>query len=187
MMNDPEIASWQREWREPSDQLPDLKKKIKRQDRRGQLQAGLVGALLILSLIGVWAFQTSLSRGFATGAWFSCLIMGVYVWRARRGTWKPATQTTAAYLGLLHKRAVAKQRIVQFAFRFLLATTVLYAGFLAWRWKHSDLGAIVLAGLTGELFFLHYMEGKRRREVDATQQLLESSVQSSQTFEERQA
>lgn len=188
-MIDPELASWRREWHEQAEQLPNLKKKIKRQDRRGILQAFLVGALLVLSLIGVWHFQTSLSRGFATGAWFSCLIMGVYVWRARRGTWKPAAQTTEAYLVLLHKRAVAKQKIVQFAFRFLLTTTLLYAGFLAWRWKHfSAVSAVVLVALTGELFLLRYMERKRQRQVDATQKLLQSSAEDFQTpFGERQA
>jgi hypothetical protein len=187
-MIDPELASWQREWHEQSEQLPDLKKKIKRQDRHGMLQAGLVCALLIVSLVAVWHFETSLSRGFATGVWFSCLIMGVYVWRARRGTWKPAAQSTAAYLGLLHKRAVAKHSIVQFAFRFLLATTVLYAGFMAWRWEHfSAIGAGVLAATIAELFYLHYLASKRRREVDATQQVLFSAENSKDLSGERQA
>lgn len=179
-MIDPELASWQQEWRAQSEQLPDLKKKIERQDRRGMLQASLVGALLILSLATVWHFGTSLSRGFATGAWFSCVIMGVYVWRARRGTWEPASQTTAAYLALLHQRAVAKLKIVQFAFRFLLVMTFVYAGFLTLRFKHfSAMSAVVLATLVGELFLFRSIERKRRRQVEATRKMLLSVEESS--------
>jgi len=188
-MIDPELASWRREWHQQPEQLPDLKKKIRRQDRRGLLQAGLMGGFLIFSLVAVWHFETSLSRGFATGLWFGCLIMGVYVWRVRRGTWKPAAQTTAAYLVLLHKRAVAKHSIVQFAFRFLLTTAVLYAGFVAWRWKHLSVeGAVVLAAIIAELFYLGYVARKRRREVDATKKLLQFSAENSKSAsQERQA
>lgn len=180
MTIDPELASWQRQWHEPGEQLPDLKQKIKRQDRRSVLQLCLVSAFLISSLVAVWHFETSFFRGLATGAWFSCLVMGAYVWRARRGTWRPAAQTTADYLALLHRRAVAKQRIAQFAFRFLLTATLLYAGFVAWRWRHFLWASVaVLAAMTAELFFLRHMEKRRKRDADATRQLLQSSAENS--------
>jgi hypothetical protein len=186
---DTELANWQREWRQQTEPLPDVRKKIRRQDRQTMLAIALACVCMVLSLVAVRRLHTAFFSGLASGLWFSCLMMSAYVWRVRRGTWKPAAQTTAAYIKLWHERAVARQRTARFAFRFLLVAILLYAGFAAWDWKEfSAKGVLVLAGTTAELFFLDYIARKKKQEVITTQKMLESSRESSEvTFEGRQA
>jgi hypothetical protein len=173
---DTELATWQQEWREQTEPLPDVRKKIRRQDQRTTMAIAAACILLLLSSIAAFRTRSSFFLGLAAGLWLSCLTMGTYIWRVRRGTWKPAAQTTAAYIELWHKRAVAKERIVRFAFRFLLVATVLYAGFTAWNWRHfSAIPVVVLAAMIAELFWFIRIARKKRRETELTQKLLKSS------------
>jgi high-affinity Fe2+/Pb2+ permease len=176
---DMELASWKQEWREQTEHLPDVRKKIKRQDRRTMTAIVLACVCMVLSAIAAWRVHTAFFYGLAAGLWSSCLIMGVYAWRVRRGTWKPAAQTTAAYIELWHRRAVARERIARFAFRFLLIALVLYAGFAAWNWKSlSPLSGVILAAIAVELFWLRHIAQKRRQEIETTEKLLQSSRES---------
>jgi hypothetical protein len=178
---DTELATWQQEWRAQTEQLPDVRKKIRRQDRQTMIAIALACICMVLSALAAWRMHRAFYSGLAAGIWFSCLTMGAYVWRVRRGTWKPAAQTTAAYIELWHKRAVAKERIARFAFRFLLAASILYAGFAAWNWEDfSARSAVVLAAMTAELFLFDYIARKKRQEIKTTQKLLESSGESSE-------
>jgi TRAP-type C4-dicarboxylate transport system permease large subunit len=185
---DTELETWRAEWREQTELLPDLKKKIRRQDRRSMIAIGLACVCLILSAVAVRRTHSAFFSGLASGLWFTCLTMGSYAWWVRRGTWKPASQTTAAYIALWHKRAVAKERIVRLAFRFLFTATILYAGFVTWTWKDFSLGsAAVLAAIVAELFWLKRMAQKKQREIQTTQKLSESSGENSEvTFGGRQ-
>lgn len=180
---DTELVAWQREWRVQSEALPDVRKKIRRQDRRTWIAISFACICLFLSLLLVWRTHTAFLRGLASGLWFSCITMGAYAWWVRRGTWKPAAQTTAAYIELWHKRAVAKERIARVAFWFLFATVVLYVGFAAWNWKDlSAANALVLAAMTGELFLLNHIARKKQKEIKVTQKLLESSQEDSDSI-----
>jgi hypothetical protein len=178
---DTELATWQQEWRAQTEQLPDVRKKIRRQDRQTMIAIALAGVCMVLSVLAAWRTHRAFYSGLAAGIWFSCLTMGAYVWRVRRGTWKPAAQTTVAYIELWHKRAVAKERIARFAFRFLFAATILYASFVTWTWKDfSAASAAILAILVAELFLFDHIARKKRQEIKTTQKLLESSGESSE-------
>jgi hypothetical protein len=173
---DTELATWQQEWREQTEPLPDVRKKIKHQDQWTTFAIAAACILMVASLIAALHTHKSFFSGFAAGLWFTCLTAGAYAWRVKRGTWKPAAQTTAAYIELWHKRAVARERIVRFAFRFLLIAIVLYAGFAAWNWKDfSKMGVIVLTAMIAELFWFVRIGQKRRQEIELTRKLLESS------------
>jgi hypothetical protein len=185
---DTELTTWQQEWREQTEPLPDYRKKIRRQDRRTMIAIALACICMVLSAIAVWRMHTAFYSGLAIGLWFSCLTMGAYAWRVKRGTWKPALQTTAAYIELCYKRAVAKERIARFAFRFLLTAVILYGFFAAWNWKDfSARSALVLAPIVAELFLFDRIARKNQQEIKETRKLMESSGESSDvTFTGRQ-
>jgi hypothetical protein len=173
---DTELATWQQEWREQTEPLPDVRKKIKRQDQWTTFAIAAACILLVLSAIAALHTHNSFFSGFAAGLWFTCLTTGAYAWRVKRGTWKPTAQTTAAYIELWHKRAIARERIIRFGFRFLLTAIVLYAGFAAWHWRDfSKMGVVVLTAMIAELFWFVRIGRKKRQEIELTQKLLQSS------------
>ena len=196
MSIDSELATWQKEWREPaaeqrvdqSELLPDLMKKIRRQDRRSAIAVGLTCVCVILGSVAAWRVRTSFLSGLATGLWFASLTMGTYAWWVRRGTWKPAARTTAAYVRLAYNRAVAKERLLKFAFRFILVTTILYAGLMVWTWRHFSMNSAgVLAAMATEIVLFDRLMRKQRRAIEVSRKLLESVGEGAELeFEGRQ-
>jgi hypothetical protein len=173
---DTEIQSWQREWRDQTDPLPDLKKKIKRQNLHLVASVFLLCACLAVSTTEAIRTRNSLIAGFAVGVWFAGLVAGTYAWWVRRGTWKPAAQTTLAYLQLSHQRAVARVRTIRFSFYFLLVATVLYVIPVVWYWKSFSYRApLILAAMVAELFFFRYLARRKQREIEETKKLVEQA------------
>lgn len=177
---DLELESWKRQWREPGGEtLPDFRAKIRRQDRRTMLVLMLGAVCLVGSLVAVWQVRTAFWSGLAAGLWFSTAVMGAYVWRVRRGTWRPAARTTQAYIELCYRRAIAKERIARFAGVFLGIAVVAYGIFVLWNHEHiSPLSVVVLAALAAESFFLRAVARRKRREIEATGKFLQSSAES---------
>ena len=178
MSRDAELEIWQREWRDQTEPLPALKKKIKRQNVRTVVAVVVIAVLLAFSTTQALLRHGSFMSGLATGLWFASLLLGSYGWRVRRGSWKPTAQTTQAYVELAHKRVVAKARTLRFAFYFLLTATTLYAGFVAWSWKATSekpLLALVLAGMIIELFVLRHFAQRKRGEIEETGRLMEQT------------
>ena len=175
MKTDLELESWRQEWRDQTEPLPQLKKKIRRQNLR--TAAAVIAIVCIAALSTVEALRThsSLVAGFAVGLVVASVCVGSFAWWVRRGAWKPAAQTTLAYAELSYKRAVSRARTLNFAFYFLLITVVLFAAFSAWNWRnlHVRDGA-VLAALVLELFFLRHYEKRKRREIEETTKLIEN-------------
>jgi hypothetical protein len=185
LTRDTELETWQREWRDQTEPLPELKKKIKRQNVRTAAAVAAIGALLAFSTTEALLHHGAFMSGLATGLWFASLLMGGYGWRVRRGSWKPAAQTTKAYVELAYKRAIAKARTLRFAFYFLLAATILYAGFVAWNWKvafKKGLPAMVLAGMVIELFVLRYSGRRQRQDLEKTRKLAEGANEHSEVI-----
>lgn len=174
MTVDTELAAWQQEWREHTEPLPELKKKIKRQNARMATAVGLTVVCLIFSTTEAWLGRGSFMAGLAVGIWFASLSMGGYSWWVRRGAWKPTAQTTLAYAELSYKRAVARARTLRFAFYFLLVTTILYAGFAIWDWKAFPAGP-VLAAMVIELFFFRHVSRRQKRHVEEASKLMEQT------------
>jgi hypothetical protein len=176
LTRDTELETWQQEWREQTEPLPALKKKIKRQNVRTAVAVAAIAVLLAFSTTQALLHHGSFMSGLATGLWFASLLMGGYGWRVRRGAWKPTAQTTQAYVELAYKRAVAKARTLRFAFYFLLTAAVLYAGFVAWNWKATSekrLLGLVLAGMVIELFFLRHCARRKRQEIEETRKVMD--------------
>lgn len=175
MTSDLELETWQREWREQTEPLPELKKKIKRQNLHTVLAVVAICACLIVST--VWALRSgsSFMFGVASGIGFAGSLAGSYGLWLRRGAWRPTAQTTLAYAELSHKRAVARVRLLHFMFLLLLTTTVLLAGFVSWNWRHFHLlrDGVILAALVVELFYIRHKENRKKLEIPETQKLID--------------
>lgn len=176
-MIDAELQSWSQEWRADADLLPDLRKKIRRQNRLMLLSAVLLGSLMLLSAATAYYRRDSFTLGFATGLWTAALLAGGYALWVRRGAWKPVSQTTEAYAALVHGRAVAKFRTVRFSGTLLLIAVLLYTGYSAATWKHMSSRSRQLAGAVSvamilELGFLGWYARRKKREADKTKNLL---------------
>jgi hypothetical protein len=184
---DAELETWQREWRDQTEPLPELKKKIKRQNLRTFAAVVAICVCLVFSTVSALRGHSSFMAGLATGLWFASLSMGGYAWRVRRGSWRPTAQTTLAYAELAYQRALAKARILRFAFYFLLTATILYAGFVAWEaawhartFSGKGLLLLVLAGMVAELFLFRHLARRQKKEIEKTGKLLEVTREDSE-------
>jgi hypothetical protein len=171
---DTELEAWRQEWRHQTEPLPELKKRIKRQNLSMVVAVITICACLALSTVEALRTRSSFMAGVAAGIGFASLLFGGYAWLVRRGAWRPTAQTTLAYAELSYKRAIAKARTLRFSFYFLLIATGLLTAFVAWNWKnfHARDGVIVAAMMV-EMFFLRHYERRKRREIEETRKLLD--------------
>ncbi len=175
MTIDTELENWQREWRHQTESLPELKRKIRRQNLRTVAAVVAICVCLALSTAGALRARSVFLAGLATGIAFASLFAGGYAWWVRRGAWRPTAQTTLAYAELSYKRAVAKARTLRFSFYFLLIATVLFAAFTAWNWKNFRArDGVILAAIVLELFFFKYYGRRKKREIEETKKLVDS-------------
>jgi TRAP-type C4-dicarboxylate transport system permease large subunit len=172
---DTELETWRQDWLSESDPLPELKRKIHRQNL--WMIAAVVALVVCVAVSAVWASRThsSFAAGLLAGLLFSSLCVGAYSWWVRRGAWKPAVQTTLAYAELTYKRAIAKVQTLRFSFWFLLAAIVAFGVILACDWKHFHAPfAAILAAMVVELFWIRSKERRKRAEVDEAAKLIEN-------------
>lgn len=171
---DLELKTWRQEWREQPAPLPELRKKIRRQNLRTLAAAIVLVACLAFSTVVAARTRGSFMFGFAVGLWFVTVFVGSYAWWVRRGAWKPAAQTTFAYVELCYNRAVAKAKTVRFSFYFLLTTTLLFAAYGSWHWQALVLrDVVIVTALVLELLFFAYYGQRLRQKVEESRKLLD--------------
>lgn len=193
MIEDRELESWRAEWRQATLPLPEIHKKIKRQNRRFYLSLvaaalAFVGAL-IFSIVAVRQEPSPERIAWAVGIWILALGSGAYRLWNQRGTWRPATQSTRAFLDLSRKRALAKIRSVRVAFYVIPAWLVFCAGIVAWRWNvfgpdmkaHPTdyllaFGAVVVILLLAFLY-LAWVRRRQIAELKEAEQLLQEMTE----------
>ena len=174
MNTDTELETWRQVWRDQSEPLPALKKKIRRQNLR--MAAGVAAICVCLALSTMAAVRTRswFIAGLATGIGFASLFLGSYAWWVRRGAWKPTAQTTLAYAELSYKRVIAKSRTLRFSFYFMFATVLLFTVFVAWNWKTLGVReGIIVAAMVAELFFLKRCGRRKEQEIKETKKLID--------------
>ena len=188
MIEDRELESWRAEWRQATLPLPEIHRKIKWQNRRFYLSLvaaaiAFVGAL-VLSVVAVRQEPSPERIAWAAGIWVLAFGSAAYRLWNQRGTWRPATQSTRAFLDLSRKRALAKIRSVRVAFYVIPAWLVFCAGIVAWRWNvfaadikaHPvdyllSLGAVVVMMLLVFLY-LAWVHRRQLRELDEAERFL---------------
>jgi hypothetical protein len=186
MIEDRELETWRQQWNSGAAPLPEsqtqlqtkIHKRIKRQNLRfviGNLVAAIagVGALIFAA----WAVRQEPSRlriGWAIGlSVMVCVCAGYRVW-LQRGTWRPQTQSTGAFVELWHRRVVARLRMISAGF-YMITAWLVFCGILAaanWSLIGPDvyahprdwlvvLGAVVLIVLAAFLKLAWYRRRKR--------------------------
>jgi len=172
--NDTELESLRREWRDQTEPLPDLKKKIRRQNVRTVVAILAIGVCLAISTATALRTRSFFMAGVAVGIAFGSLFLGGYAWWVRRGAWKPTAQTTLAYAELSYRRAIAKTRTVRFSFYFLLVATLLLIIFVGLNWKNfRTRDGVVIAAMVTESFFLKRQERRKQSEIEETRKLID--------------
>jgi hypothetical protein len=171
---DTELESWRREWRDQTEPLPELKRKIKGQNLRMLVGVIAIFICLVISAVEAFRHRSAFVTGIAMGISFASLFLGGYTWWVRRGAWKPTAQTTMAYAELAYKRAIAKSRTIRLSFYLLLAATVLLTALVARDWKNLSLrNGVIIAALVAELFFLKYVGRRKQKEIIQTKKLVD--------------
>jgi Na+/melibiose symporter-like transporter len=169
MTVDTELESLRQSWRRDTEPLPELKRRIRRQNRRMAWGVALLALVLIAATVMAVLHPDSFWRGFLVGVAIAILVGGGYAWWVRRETWAPAAETTQAFLELLHKRAVADLRKLRFLRHFLLVTLVLLAAFEIWRgYTITTRTALIFAAMALEWIFLMALERRKARAVEST-------------------
>ncbi|HEY5027205.1 MAG TPA: hypothetical protein VIK39_02255 [Candidatus Angelobacter sp.] len=174
MTIDNELETWRKQWHTDTEPLPQLKRKIKRQNLRIAAAVVAVCVCLALSTIEALRTRTAFAMGLASGIAFAGVFLGGYAWWVRRGAWRPSAQNTLAYTELSYKRAVAREKSLNFSFYFLLVATTLMTAFVAWNWKgfHGRDGAIVIA-MVLEMFLFRRMRRRKLQEIAETKKLID--------------
>jgi hypothetical protein len=141
MTEDREVDTWREQWSrvaEPSAGFQhEVQQRIKRQDRR----FALGNLLTVIAFLGILIFAVFLrhqsnwmGRGWATGICVLVLVSaGCRVW-LMRGTWRPETQSTHAFLKLWHKRAEARIRLLRISIYVSLGWMIFCAALTAANW-----------------------------------------------------
>lgn len=183
MTKDTELELWQQEWRSETVPLPELKKRIRRQNLQAIARAMLLCAGVAVSTFVALRTRLSFAEGMAAGMWFSALLLGGYAWWVRRGSWRPSAQTTQGYLELYYRRAAARVRTLRAATVLLIIAAVFCVGVFAWEWFSSHepggdanrylLVLTVLLAMIIELVFLRWYSRRKRQEMEAAKKLLE--------------
>jgi hypothetical protein len=171
---DLELESWRREWRDDTEPLPELKRRIRGQDRR--MIAGGIVILVCLAIATLMGFGQPRSGwgGFAAGVWIATVLALGYTLWVRRGTWATPAPTTEAYVEMLHRRAVATLRKTVVLGRAMIAALALYGGWLVLSGRHrTAYSGLVFAAFTVGILLMGVLGRRRRRAMDELAQLVD--------------
>jgi hypothetical protein len=143
---DRELDVWRRQWQAHTSVPPDLRRTLERQTRMMGLR--LVGRVGLTVIYGVGTVLWSVASGrrdvvvLAGAIWLFIATGWTFALTNSRGTWKPASSTTAAFLELLIIRCRRRLRALAFASVFYV---VMLSFLLAWI--YHDLARYDTVGL----------------------------------------
>lgn len=174
MNTDIELDAWRAEWRERAAPLPDLRRRIRRENLRMAGAAVMLVVCLAASTLAGLRSPGSFWAGMATGVWATALLVGTYAVWVRRGAWRPSAQTTQAYLELSARRGVAKERTLRLAFRLLLVALASYSGYLALSARRIEPREwVIVILMVLEVFLFVHLRRRNRRGLEETRGLIE--------------
>jgi len=120
MTEDHELDSWREQWSRVTELSPDFQRSIHQRIRSHNRRFVLGNLLTGIAFIGMLVFAVfmrhqanSLGSGWATGIFLLVVVsVGLRVWFFR-GTWRPATYSTRAFVELWHRRVLARIRLLR--------------------------------------------------------------------------
>ena len=160
MTNDRELDSWREQWSSvagpPAEFQRKVQERIKRQERRFTL-GNLLAVIAFLGLLIFAVFMrhrsTWMGPDWSTGIVVLVFVAAGYrIWFSR-GTWRPQTQSTRAFVEVWHKRVTARIRLLRISVYLSLGWIIFCAGLTAANWATigRDVGAHpkALGGVAG--------------------------------------
>ena len=138
MAVDVELQSWQRQWQAVAEVPGDLQQRVRRQVQSARI--GLVGSILVTMVFGIgvpaWAVVSQRADVvvLAAGVWVVIVVAWITSLTLSKGTWKPAGQTTTAFLEFSILSCRRNRQAIA-------AAAVLYVILLVFvkTWKYSEL------------------------------------------------
>src|ERR1700683_5315470 len=120
MTVDGELDTWREQWNSipgpPAEFQRKVQQRIKREDRYfllGNLLTGIAFLGMLIFAVYLRHQTSSMGPGWATGLCVLVFVSAGYrVW-VLRGTWRPQTQSTRAFVELWHKRVAARVRLLR--------------------------------------------------------------------------
>ena len=142
MTVDGELDTWREQWNSipgpPAEFQRKVQQRIKREDRYfllGNLLTGIAFLGMLIFAVYLRHQTSSMGPGWATGLCVLVFVSAGYrVW-VLRGTWRPQTQSTRAFVELWHKRVAARIRLLRIS-RFVSVGWIIFCAVLtAANWR----------------------------------------------------
>ena len=141
MIEDHELNIWREQWGSIAAPSPEFQRKIQRRIKRQDRQFFLGNVLAGVALVGILIFAVfvrhqahRLGTGWATGICVLVLVSAGYrVW-VLRGTWRPETHSTRAFLELWHRRVLARLRLLRIGIYLAFGWVICCAGLASANW-----------------------------------------------------
>jgi len=139
--NDHELDTWREQWSSVAEPPAEFQRKvlqrIKRQDRRFVL-GNIVSVIAFVGLLIFAAYMrhqsTWMGPNWSTGICVLVFVAAAYrIWFSR-GTWRPQSQSTRAFVELWHKRVTARIRLLQISIYLSLGWIIFCAALTAANW-----------------------------------------------------
>src|ERR1700683_3585990 len=142
MTVDRELDTWREQWNSipgpPAEFQRKVQQRIKREDRYfllGNLLTGIAFLGMLIFAVYLRHQTSSMGPGWATGLCVLVFVSAgyrVWVWR---GTWRPETQSTRAFVELWHKRVAARIRLLRISTYLSISWLIFFAALTAVNWS----------------------------------------------------
>jgi hypothetical protein len=136
MTVDRELDTWREQWNSipepPAEFQRKVQQRIKREDRRfvlGNLLTGIAFLGMLIFAVYLRHRTSSMGPGWATGLCVLVFVSAGYRAWVLRGTWRPQTQSTRAFVELWHKRVAARIRLLRIS-RFVSVGWLIFCAVL---------------------------------------------------------
>jgi len=141
MIADHELDAWRERWNSVAEAPAEFQRKVQRRIKRQDQRFVLGNLLTVIAFLGILIFavfmrqQSSwMGTGWATGICVLVFVsVGYRVW-VLRGTWRPETQSTRAFVELWHRRVKARIRLLRISIYVSLGWIIFCAALTAANW-----------------------------------------------------
>ena len=141
MIEDRELDGWREQWNGIAEPPAEFERKIRQRIRRQDRRFVLGNLLTVIAFLGLLTFALFMRRqsswmgtGWATGICILVFVsVGYRVW-VLRGTWRPQTQSTRAFLDLWRTRVEARIRLLRISVYVSLGWIIFCAVLTAANW-----------------------------------------------------
>ena len=149
-MEDRELDSWREQWSSVAEPPAEFQRKVQQRIKRQERRLVLGNLLTVIAFLGMLIFGVFMRHqsiwmgtGWGTGICVLVFVSAAYRIWIMRGTWRPQTQSTRAFVELWHKRVTARIRLLRISMYVSLGWIIFCAVLTAANWATigQDVGA----------------------------------------------